>query len=66
MDGFRGRFSGLEDPRTGNARRHDLSEILMIALCTALCGGDKGSNRLKFNRAGWSNNFLRKLISEIA
>ena len=27
---------------------------------------DKGSNRLKFKRAGWDNKFLHKLISEIA
>ena len=27
---------------------------------------DKGSNRLKFKRAGWDDRFLRKLISEIA
>lgn len=40
MHRFRESFSGLEDPRTGNAQRHDLTEILMIALCTALCGGD--------------------------
>jgi hypothetical protein len=39
MDGFIACFEGLEDPRTGNAGRHDLLEILMIALCTVLCGG---------------------------
>lgn len=27
---------------------------------------DKGSNRLKFKRAGWDDRFLRKLITEIA
>lgn len=27
---------------------------------------DKGSNRLKFKRAGWDSRFLKKLISEIA
>lgn len=27
---------------------------------------DKGSNRLKFKRAGWDDRFLRKLINEIA
>jgi hypothetical protein len=38
MEGFIACFEGLEDPRTGNAGRHDLLEILMIALCTVLCG----------------------------
>ncbi len=31
---------GLTDPRCGNAKRHDLPEILMTALCTFLCGGE--------------------------
>jgi hypothetical protein len=29
----------LEDPRTGNAGLHDFHDLLMIALCTVLCGG---------------------------
>ncbi len=37
MDGFFARFSELEDPRDGNAR-HDLLELLVIALCAVLCG----------------------------
>jgi hypothetical protein len=32
MDGFIACFDGLEDPRTGNAGRHDLLEILMIVI----------------------------------
>jgi predicted transposase YbfD/YdcC len=32
-------FSGIEDHRASNARRHDLHELLMIALCSSLCGG---------------------------
>ena len=32
-------FEGLEDPRAPNARRHDLHDILVIAFCTMLCGG---------------------------
>ncbi|MGH7045300.1 MAG: ISAs1 family transposase [Stellaceae bacterium] len=32
-------FAGLKDPRSGGARRHDLMEILMIALCAVLSGG---------------------------
>jgi hypothetical protein len=34
MEGFSGIFSQLEDPGTGNARRHDLCEVLVIALCS--------------------------------
>lgn len=39
MEGFKACFGGLDDPRRGNARQHDLHEMLMIALCTFLCGG---------------------------
>jgi len=39
MEAFADGFEGLEDPRTGNVGRHDLLEILMIAFCTVLCGG---------------------------
>lgn len=33
-------FSGLPDPRTGPAQRHDLSEMIVVALCAVLCGAD--------------------------
>ena len=33
-------FCGLEDPRTGPARRHDLAEMILMALCAVLCGAD--------------------------
>lgn len=33
-------FSGLVDPRTGPARRHDLREMIVMALCAVLCGAD--------------------------
>ncbi|BAI74789.1 transposase (plasmid) [Azospirillum sp. B510] len=39
MEGFKACFGALDDPRRGNARQHDLHEMLMIALCTFLCGG---------------------------
>lgn len=33
-------FSELPDPRTGNAVRHDLLEVLTIALTAAICGAE--------------------------
>ncbi|WP_167332458.1 transposase family protein, partial [Mesorhizobium metallidurans] len=39
MEEFATCWEGLEDPRTGNAGLHDLHELLMIALCTVLSGG---------------------------
>lgn len=33
-------FAGLTDPRTGPAQRHDLREMILMALCAVLCGAD--------------------------
>lgn len=33
-------FGGLDDPRTGPAQRHDLTEMILMALCAVLCGAD--------------------------
>ncbi len=33
-------FAGLQDPHTGPARRHDLREMILMALCAVLCGAD--------------------------
>jgi predicted transposase YbfD/YdcC len=33
-------FVGLADPRTGPAQRHDLREMILMALCAVLCGAD--------------------------
>jgi hypothetical protein len=44
VDGFAACFEDLDDPRTGNAERHDLLEIVMIALCTVLLYGEAPPN----------------------
>src|SRR5271166_5894382 len=46
MDGFTACFEGLDDPRTGNAGRHDLLEMLMVALCTVLSARPRTIPRL--------------------
>jgi predicted transposase YbfD/YdcC len=33
-------FSSLKDPRTGPAQRHDLTEMIVMALCAVLCGAN--------------------------
>ena len=43
-------WEGLEDPRTGNAGLHDLHELLMIALCTVLSGGQGAVDMALFAR----------------
>ena len=39
LDRFAACFEDLEDPRSGKAGRHDFHALLVIALCTVLCGG---------------------------
>lgn len=60
MEGFAACFEGLKDPRTGNAGRHALLEILMIALCTVLCGGQTAVDMAEF--AEDKEEFLRAFL----
>jgi len=43
MSFFNERFEDLEDPRTGNATRHDLLEMLTIAVTASICGAESWS-----------------------
>jgi DDE_Tnp_1-associated len=61
MDQFADCWEGLEDPRTGNAGLHDFHELLMIALCTVLCGGQSAVDMGLFARA--KEPFLRGFLS---
>jgi predicted transposase YbfD/YdcC len=54
-------FEELEDPRTGNAKRHLLHEVLMIALCTVLCGGETCADMALFGRA--KREFLQQFLT---
>src|SRR5579872_7009930 len=40
MGWLRACFAGLPDPRTGNATRHNLLEVLTIALVGSICGAE--------------------------
>ncbi len=44
MEEFSQLFEGVSDPRRSNAKRHDLHEMLMIALLPVLCGGEGWSS----------------------
>lgn len=50
MEEFVACFADITDPRQGNAR-HNLHEILMIALRTMLCGGEDCSDMALFGEA---------------
>ena len=44
-------FAGLDDPRAVNARRHSLHDILVIALCTVVSGGQTCTDMELFGHA---------------
>jgi len=50
MEEFITCFSAVSDPRQENIR-HRLDDVLLIALCTMLCGGEDCSGREAFDRA---------------
>ena len=60
MERFRACFAELADPRTGNAQRHELLEILLIALCATLCGAESCVDMALFGRA--KEPFLRRFL----
>lgn len=50
MRGFISIFQDIEDPRAGNAR-HDLLELLFIALAAVLCGAESCADMADFGEA---------------
>jgi predicted transposase YbfD/YdcC len=60
MEDFIACFAEVTDPRQDNAR-HNLHEILMIALCTMLCGGEDCSDMRLFGQA--KEPFLRQFLT---
>jgi len=40
MEGFRACFADFVDPRRGNAQRHELDEIVMVALLAMVSGAE--------------------------
>jgi predicted transposase YbfD/YdcC len=61
MSWFAAAFYGLPDPRTGNAQRHDLLEVLTMALTAAVCGAETCSDFADFavDRERLFREFLR-------
>jgi hypothetical protein len=59
MEEFIACFSEVADPRRENVR-HNLYEVLIIALCTMLCGGEDCSDMEVFGRA--KRPFLRQFL----
>jgi predicted transposase YbfD/YdcC len=53
-------FQNLPDPRVNRTRDHDLIDILVIAICTLLCGGETFNDMEDFGHAkhDWFKTFL--------
>jgi predicted transposase YbfD/YdcC len=60
MEGFAACFAELDDPRSGNAGRHDMLEMLIIAICTLLTGGEDCTDMADF--AETKLDFLRGFL----
>ena len=54
-------FQNLPDPRVQRTKVHDLIDILVIAICTLLCGGEGFNDMEDFGHAkhDWFKTFLR-------
>ena len=61
LEQFGACWEGLEDPRCGNAALHDFHELLMIALCCVLCGGQGAVDMAVFAEA--KEPFLRSFLT---
>ena len=61
LEQFGACWEGLEDPRSGNAALHDFHELLMIALCCVLCGGQGAVDMAVFAEA--KEPFLRSFLT---
>lgn len=59
METFSGFFSEIDDPRAGNAR-HDLVELMVVALAAVLCGAEDCTDMAAFARA--KLGFLRQMM----
>ena len=53
-------FSTLTDPRVNRARRHELLDMLIIAVCAVICGADTWVDIAEFGRIRrkWFKSFL--------
>ncbi|MCY4237895.1 MAG: transposase family protein [Rhodospirillaceae bacterium] len=60
MQNFGRSLDGVEDPHTSNTTRHDLHEMLMIALLCMICGSQTCTDMELFVRS--KEVFLRRFM----
>jgi predicted transposase YbfD/YdcC len=54
-------FSGIDDPRLDRKKRHELIDILVIAICAVICGAEHWTEVASFGRCkkNWFSSFFR-------
>lgn len=54
------RFSDLEDPRIGRAKRHELIDVVVIAISAVICGADSWVDVEMYGKSkrDWLDRFL--------
>ena len=57
---FRAHFADLPDPRIERCKRHELLDIVAVALCAVICGADTWVDVAEFGRSkeAWLRTFL--------
>jgi hypothetical protein len=60
MEGFRGCFADLVDPRRGNAQRHELDEIVMVALLAMVSSAETCVDMALYGRS--TEALLRRFL----
>lgn len=57
---LRTHFASLPDPRVDRAKRHELLDVVTIAICAVICGADSWVDIELFGRSkeGWLRTFL--------
>jgi len=53
-------FEGMEDPRVERTKRHSLREMIVVALCAAICGAEGWADVERFGntKIDWFRRFL--------
>lgn len=54
-------FKNLQDPRVNRTKRHELLDVMIISVCTLLCGGETYNDMEEFGKAkeDWFKSFLK-------
>jgi len=63
-DQFMSCWEGLDDLHRGNAALHDFSELLVIALCAVLCGGQGAVDSVCFSNPKSRQGSLRAVVRQ--